>query len=40
LLSNDGHGGHVRVDLDTLATALYVRIDAEMNASSQLNRWR
>ena len=28
------------VDLDTLATALYVRIDDEMKASPQLNRWR
>src|SRR5207247_9817649 len=34
------HGGHVHVDLDTLATALYVRIDDEMKASPQLNRWR
>jgi hypothetical protein len=40
LLSNDDHGGHVHVDLDTLATALYVRIDDEMKASPQLNRWR
>jgi hypothetical protein len=30
----------VHVDLDTLATALYVRIDDEMKASPQLNRWR
>src|SRR4051812_43249053 len=34
------HGGHVHVDLDTLATALYVRIDDELKASPQLNRWR
>jgi hypothetical protein len=30
----------VHVDLDTLATALYCRIDDEMKASPQLNRWR
>jgi len=30
----------VHVDLDTLATALYVRIDDELKASPQLNRWR
>jgi hypothetical protein len=30
----------VYVDLDTLATALYVRIDDELKASPQLNRWR
>ncbi len=30
----------MHVDLDTLATALYVRIDDEMKASPQLNRWR
>jgi Transposase DDE domain len=30
----------VYVDLDTLATALYVRIDDEMKVSPQLNRWR
>jgi hypothetical protein len=30
----------VYVDLDTLATALYVRMDDEMKASPQLNRWR
>jgi Transposase DDE domain len=40
LLSNDDHGGHVHVDLDTLATALYVKIDDELKASPQLNRWR
>jgi hypothetical protein len=40
LLSNDDHGGHVHVDLDTLATALYVKIDDELRASPQLNRWR
>src|SRR3989440_8862963 len=34
------HGGHVHVDLDTLATALYVKIDDELKASPQLNRWR
>src|SRR5436305_9795227 len=33
-------GRHVHVDLDTLATALYVRIDDEMKVSPQLNRWR
>ena len=27
-------------DLDTLATALYVKIDDELKASPQLNRWR
>jgi hypothetical protein len=30
----------VHVDLDTLATALYVKIDDELKASPQLNRWR
>lgn len=30
----------MHADLDTLATALYVRIDDEMKASPQLNRWR
>jgi hypothetical protein len=30
---------HVHVDLDTLATALYIRTDDEMKASPQLNRW-
>jgi hypothetical protein len=40
LLSNDDHGGHVHVDLDTLATALYVKIDDELKASPQLNRRR
>ena len=30
----------MHVDLDTLATALYVRIDDELKASPQLNRWR
>jgi hypothetical protein len=30
----------VHADLDTLATALYVRIDDELKASPQLNRWR
>src|SRR4051794_1117032 len=39
-LSNDDHGGHVHVDLDTLATALYVRIDDELKAPPQLNRRR
>src|SRR3954470_21230511 len=39
-LSNDDHGGHVHVDLDPLATALYVRIDDELKASPQLNRRR
>src|SRR4051794_32771761 len=34
------HGGHVHVDLDTLATALYVRIDDELKASPQLNPYR
>jgi hypothetical protein len=34
------HGGHVHVDLDTLATALYVRLDDELEASPQINRWR
>jgi hypothetical protein len=40
LLSNDDHGGHVHVDLDTLATALYVKIDDQLKASPQLNRRR
>jgi hypothetical protein len=31
---------HVHVDLDTLATALYVRIDEELKASPQVGRWR
>ena len=30
----------MHTDLDTLATALYVRIDDEMKACPQLNRWR
>ncbi|WP_432992878.1 IS982 family transposase [Dactylosporangium sp. CA-233914] len=30
----------MHVDLDTLATALYCRIDDELKASPQLNRWR
>lgn len=30
----------MHVDLDTLATALYVSIDDELKASPQLNRWR
>ena len=30
----------MHVDLDTLATALYVRIDDELKASPQLNRRR
>ena len=30
----------MHVDLDTLATALYVRIDDELKASTQLNRYR
>lgn len=30
----------VHVDLDTLATALYVRIDDELKASPQITRWR
>jgi hypothetical protein len=34
------HGGHVRVDADTLATALDVKIDDELKASPQLNRYR
>ncbi len=34
------HGGHVHVDLDTLATALYVKIDDELKASPQLNPHR
>src|SRR3954467_5767714 len=34
------HGGHVHVDLDTLATALYVKIDDEFKASPQLNPYR
>jgi hypothetical protein len=40
LLGDDDHGGRVHVDLDTLATALYVKIDDELQASPQLNRWR
>jgi hypothetical protein len=36
LLSNDDHGGHVHVDLETLATALYVRIDDELKACPDL----
>jgi hypothetical protein len=40
LLSNDDHGGHVHVDLHTLPTALYVKIDDELKASPQLNRER
>jgi hypothetical protein len=35
-----GEGVHDHVDLDTVATALYVRIDDEMKASPQLNRYR
>ena len=30
----------MHVDLDTLATALYVKIDDELKASPQLSRWR
>jgi hypothetical protein len=30
----------VHVDLDTLATALYVKVDDALKASPQLNRWR
>jgi hypothetical protein len=30
----------VHVDLDTLATALSVKVDDELKASPQLNRWR
>ena len=30
----------MHVDLDTLATALYVKIDDELRASPHLNRWR
>ena len=30
----------MHVDLDTLATALYVKIDDELKASPQLNRRR
>ena len=30
----------MHVDLDTLVTALYVRIDDEMKASPQLNPYR
>jgi DDE family transposase len=33
-------GGHVHVDLDTLATALYVRIDDALKTTPSLNRWR
>src|SRR3954449_5752276 len=39
-LGNADHGGQVHVDLDTLATAIYVRIDDELKASPQLNPWR
>jgi hypothetical protein len=31
---------NVHTDLDTLATALYVRIDDELKAAPELNRWR
>lgn len=30
----------MHVDLDTLATALYVKVDDELKASPQVNRWR
>jgi hypothetical protein len=40
LLSNDDHGGHVHVDLDTLKTALSVKIDDELKASPQVARRR
>ncbi|MEU4482976.1 IS982 family transposase, partial [Micromonospora sp. NPDC023966] len=30
----------MHVDRDTLATALYVKIDDELKSSPQLNRWR
>jgi len=40
LLSNVDHGGHVHVDLDTLATALYVKLDDESKALPKLNRRR
>ena len=34
------HGGHAHVDLDTLATALYCKIDDELKASPQLSPYR
>jgi hypothetical protein len=40
LLSNIDHGGRVHTDLDTLATALYVKIDDELKARPELNRRR
>lgn len=33
---NDGHGGHVRVDLQTLAIAMYVQIEDEVKACPEL----
>jgi hypothetical protein len=40
LLSNDDHGGHVHADLDTLATALYVKIDDGLKAAPEQARHR
>src|SRR5215468_854483 len=33
-------GANVHTDLDTLATALYVKVDDELKARPELNRWR
>jgi hypothetical protein len=40
LLSNIDTEADVHTDLDTLATALYVKIDDELKARPELNRWR
>jgi hypothetical protein len=40
LLKQLDRGGRVRTDLDTLVTALYVRIDDALKAAPELCRWR
>jgi hypothetical protein len=40
LRSNIDHGGRVHTDLDTLATALYVKIDDTLKQAPELQRWR
>ena len=40
LLNNIDQEANVYTDLDTLATALYVKIDDELKTRPELNRWR
>jgi len=40
LLKQLDRGGRVRTDLDTLVTALYVKIDDALKAAPELCRWR